>query len=210
MVDCCGWRFIARCIGCLASLLLFIGGIFTVVSLKFLCWTVGIYMVCCGVLVGMLEAPFVYGMIECTKPLVNKLQLVLPWHRAILYACLAAFMFACIGGFSLVCALLMVLTAFCYGMIWLGPRGGQKPTAEQQQEKESLVAAEMEEGKAEPAAAAAAPTAAKDADGAYPWEKFMNKVTASVGKAAGEAAAKAVLEGGTAKLTGSLPADSSA
>lgn len=64
---------------------LFIGGIVTIISLKPICWVVGVYMLCCGVVVGMLEAPMIYQFFDCTKGMVVRLQAVLPWHRAVFY-----------------------------------------------------------------------------------------------------------------------------
>ena len=68
-----------------ATTALFFGGIATIISLTAMCWIVGVYMLLCGVLVGILEAPIVYKNFQVTKPLVDRLSKFKYLHRSALY-----------------------------------------------------------------------------------------------------------------------------
>lgn len=126
--------------------MLFIGGIVTLVSLTAMCWIVGFYMLIAGVIIGVFEAPIIYQYFEATKGLVGKFQRFRPIHRTVLYilcgglagplcraaaasphpararGSMAIFPFFCVGAMSIICGLLLIMTAFCYFMQWLGPR----------------------------------------------------------------------------------------
>ncbi len=66
--------------------MLFLGGITTMVTFTALCFVVGVYMLVCGIAVGVLEAPILFYCCDLTKKFAPKVDLVTPLYRAIAYA----------------------------------------------------------------------------------------------------------------------------
>ena len=56
------------------------------ITLTALCLVIGIYMLFCGIFVGILEAPLLFSCCEIFKPMIPKVSQVEPIHRAVMYA----------------------------------------------------------------------------------------------------------------------------
>jgi hypothetical protein len=65
---------------------LFLGGITTMVTFTAMCFVVGVYMLVCGIAVGVLEAPVLFYCCDLTKKFAPKVDLVTPLYRSIAYA----------------------------------------------------------------------------------------------------------------------------
>ena len=66
--------------------MLFLGGLSTMITFTALCFVVGIYMLFCGIAVGVLEAPILFYCCELTKSFAPKVDTVTPLQRSIVYA----------------------------------------------------------------------------------------------------------------------------
>ncbi|EGD73669.1 hypothetical protein PTSG_05382 [Salpingoeca rosetta] len=149
----CGWRLAARICGVFATLVLMIGGILTIISLSAICWVVGIYMLCCSFVVGVLEVPVICQCIDFAKPWTTRAEKVPSGYRALAYMLLCVFMFFCLGVSSILAGLLTFGTGFLYFMDWLGPPRVRNAVQMQLQEgiaddEESLIGSteEVKEG----------------------------------------------------------------
>eukprot|EP00730_Choanoeca_flexa_P008111 TRINITY_DN12445_c1_g2_i2.p1 TRINITY_DN12445_c1_g2~~TRINITY_DN12445_c1_g2_i2.p1 ORF type:complete len:239 (+),score=32.88 TRINITY_DN12445_c1_g2_i2:194-910(+) len=185
----CSWAFFGRASGSCGALWLLVGGIVTMVSLSALCWAVGLYMLCCGVVLILLEVPFLCTCFDRAQPWIERASKVTPFQRGVFYICLAILPWFCIGFWSVFSALLLILTGFLYFMFWLeSQRGGkEKPVIRQRintEDEESLIENE-ERGSAHPRSEEDKPS--------YPWDKFMNNVAQQAGEAAATAAATAAV-----------------
>eukprot|EP00051_Salpingoeca_urceolata_P002693 m.52206 g.52206 ORF g.52206 m.52206 type:complete len:230 (-) comp12271_c0_seq1:89-778(-) len=199
------WSCMGRVVGCLASLVLLIGGALTFILgiVKPTCIITGVYMICLGVVVGLLEAPLVWSCIQRLQSLSERLAKVTHMQRAVLYACSSLLMFLCIGASSILSFVLLLGTAFLYMMAFLGPRGGDRRSAPASPRRD----VELGEDEQELIVDDGAPNAAGQDEESYPWDKFMDNVATKVGEQVA-AAAVTKLTGDIAAATGGSPSAS--
>eukprot|EP00049_Salpingoeca_infusionum_P009580 m.161967 g.161967 ORF g.161967 m.161967 type:complete len:198 (+) comp14369_c0_seq2:303-896(+) len=186
-----GWGCFGKTSGVINCLVLIIGGAITIISFSSICWIVGIYMVCVGVVVGALETPMLCQMFDVGKPLAKYSGAVTPPWRAILYPCLSVFCFWCKGVSSILAALLLFFSGFSYFMVWLGPPTIRTALATKRQELSDRINDQDEES-----LLGSPPEFAEEPqESAAPWQGFINSVTQQAGKAVAAAAVDQMKQG---------------
>eukprot|EP00056_Hartaetosiga_gracilis_P005111 m.81442 g.81442 ORF g.81442 m.81442 type:complete len:190 (+) comp12057_c0_seq3:66-635(+) len=174
-----GWPCLGSVAGVALTLILFIGGLATVLSLTALCWIVGIYMICIGFVVGVLEVPIIFQCVEITKPWMETAKKVTPAKRAAIYWTMCVFPFFCVGVGTILAGVGLFLTGFAYFMEFLGPPRVRDAYA--------LRRRELNEGLAEGEEEALIGTGNNDEEFA-PLQGFVDNVTQSATKAVAKAA----------------------
>lgn len=192
----CGYSFMAKALGVLTSLVMFIGGILTMITISGICFGVGVYMLVSAFVVGLFEAPSFYGLFNCSKDIVTKVKdsrFQYPGYKAMLYMSLAIFMWFCASASSIICGLLIFGTGFLNFLVWL-ENSRQTPykaaptsDGSSQHDGTQLVGSEPVVHDELDIESRPAVTTAPKPEEPYPWEKFMTAATNQVGAAVGKA-----------------------
>lgn len=100
-------------LGMACAFFLFIGGIATCMSFTSLCWAVGLYMIVCSIVVGMIESPVLFKWNQTMIGLVNRIQSMKKYHygRGFLYLALSVFLFFCLAFSTIINALILIAMA---------------------------------------------------------------------------------------------------
>eukprot|EP00053_Salpingoeca_punica_P020433 m.211565 g.211565 ORF g.211565 m.211565 type:complete len:265 (+) comp18544_c0_seq1:61-855(+) len=201
----CGWQLIARITGVVSSIVVLICGAFAFITG---CFSVGIYMIVLSFIIGLLEAPLLFQCWDFMKTAGEKMAVVSAIQRAAIYAVSTIGIFFCLGLTTLFAALLVLATAFFYGLHWLGPRGSAAPprpmtvpkSNQRTEDVEMLIQSTPHEEADEAAASQAA------APRQYPWERFLN----GVGEAGAKMVGQAVVQSLVGEMSGGGGAGASA